>query len=165
MNPDMCIHAMPHGDGGMISAFFMCSIWLLSACAAIVYIGAAVATTRRGCRKWPVYKTVLWMCGIFTAAMGAAGPFAHRAHADFTSHMAVHLLLGMLAPLLLTMASPLGRGGTRLARAFKTTGSRFRFECRYPRSFRPTFSSHKTGSHVRACRFWCRTDRPAQWAA
>jgi putative membrane protein len=39
-------------------------------------------------------------------AAALVGPLAERAHDDFTAHMAAHVVLGMLAPLLLVVAAP-----------------------------------------------------------
>lgn len=56
---------------------------------------------------WPRNRTALWAAGL--ACVGAAwlGPLAEAARSNFTAHMAGHLLLGMLGPLLLVCASPI----------------------------------------------------------
>ena len=41
------------------------------------------------------------------AAAALVGPLSRQSHADFTAHMAGHLLLGMLAPLLIALAAPM----------------------------------------------------------
>jgi putative membrane protein len=73
---------------------------------AAAYLYAAFLKRRKGA-KWPAYRCLMWCMGTFAAAAAVAGPLAERAHADFTAHMAVHLLLGMLAPLLFAAAAPL----------------------------------------------------------
>lgn len=55
---------------------------------------------------WPGYRFGLFIAGVFTAVISLAGPLANGAHGDFTLHMVVHLLLGMLAPLLLVLSKP-----------------------------------------------------------
>lgn len=40
-------------------------------------------------------------------AIAVIGPLSRQSHADFTIHMAGHLLLGMLAPLLNAIAAPM----------------------------------------------------------
>ena len=58
-------------------------------------------------KKWPVYRSVLWIAGIISAVIVMVGPFAEEMHHQFVYHMYGHLLLGMLAPLLLVLAMPL----------------------------------------------------------
>ena len=81
---------------------------ILAMLAIIFYVGAVNLTNRRGrLRKWPLLRTVSFIAGVLIAAIALVGPFAHKAHADFTAHMAGHLLLGMLAPLLIALAAPM----------------------------------------------------------
>lgn len=72
----------------------------------LLYIGA-VAISNRRYKPWAVYRTVCWSCGIVFAIVSVAGPLAHRSHTDFAAHMIGHLFLGMLAPLLMALASPM----------------------------------------------------------
>jgi putative membrane protein len=58
-------------------------------------------------KSWRVYRSVFGTLGIFFAALAIVGPFAHRAHSDFTYHMLMHLLLGMLAPLFIVLSTPM----------------------------------------------------------
>ncbi|MDG5472289.1 cytochrome c oxidase assembly protein [Jeotgalibacillus sp. ET6] len=76
------------------------------AAAIALYISAAILSSRQR-RKWPNYRTVLWVLGVLCAAAAVTGPLAERAHTDFTAHMLGHLLLGMLAPLLLVLSAPM----------------------------------------------------------
>ncbi|MCP3763402.1 cytochrome c oxidase assembly protein [Domibacillus sp. A3M-37] len=72
----------------------------------ILYIWAAVRFSHLH-KVWPIYRSVLWTAGIACALIAVAGPLAEKAHTDFTAHMAGHLLLGMLAPLLMVVAAPI----------------------------------------------------------
>ncbi|MFC0469393.1 cytochrome c oxidase assembly protein [Halalkalibacter kiskunsagensis] len=72
----------------------------------VIYFFAVINSNRRY-RKWPFYRTVLWVIGVLCAIVAVAGPFAQRAHTDFTVHMLGHLLLGMLAPLLMVLSAPM----------------------------------------------------------
>jgi putative membrane protein len=73
-----------------------------------LYIGAVIITNRRvRLRKWPWLCTVSFIAGVLLAAVAVVGPLARQSHADFTVHMAGHLLLGMLAPLLIALAAPM----------------------------------------------------------
>jgi putative membrane protein len=95
--------------------------------AALLYL-AAVRTARARGRQWPAQRTALWLLGLTCAASAVVGPLAERAHSDLRAHMVGHVLLGMLAPLLLTLAAPVtlalralppgpGRRLTRLLRS------------------------------------------------
>jgi putative membrane protein len=79
---------------------------LLFVLALVLYIGAVVVSSRRH-KQWPLYRTAFWVFGVVCAVAAVVGPLANRAHMDFTAHMLVHLLLGMLAPLLMVLAAPM----------------------------------------------------------
>ncbi|WP_262175556.1 cytochrome c oxidase assembly protein [Saccharococcus sp. Marseille-Q5394] len=73
-----------------------------------LYIEAVVLTNRRGrLRKWPWLRTLSFVAGVLFAAAALVGPLARQSHADFTAHMAGHLLLGMLGPFLIALAAPM----------------------------------------------------------
>lgn len=75
--------------------------WALAA-AALLYTAAAGRSAARG--RWPRPRLLAWYGGLAAAAAGLLGPLA--GHADFRAHVAGHLLLGMLAPVLLVLAAP-----------------------------------------------------------
>lgn len=82
--------------------------WILGApflLAATVYLIAALNGRSR--KAWPWYRSVFWCVGMTGAASGFVGPLATAAHESFTAHMATHLLVGMVAPLLLVLAAPM----------------------------------------------------------
>ncbi|WP_258171229.1 cytochrome c oxidase assembly protein [Paenibacillus sp. R14(2021)] len=97
------MHHMSSGPSGDMS--FDPMLMMLFTVLTILYIAAAAITHRRF-RKWPVYRTFCWAAGIWSAALTVDGPLVAYAHESFTIHMAGHLLLGMLAPLFIVMASP-----------------------------------------------------------
>lgn len=74
--------------------------------AVLVAYSAAVAVLHRRGTFWPVGRTVSWVGGLLCVGTALVGPLAERAHHDFTVHMAGHVLLGMLGPLLLVLAAP-----------------------------------------------------------
>jgi len=63
---------------------------------------------------------LLWVVGSLTGAAAISGPLAEAAHTSFTAHMVTHLLLGMLAPLLLALGTPI----TLLLRALPVATAR-----------------------------------------
>lgn len=85
----------------------------------VLYVYAAFISGRRF-KPWPVYRYVCWFIGVGSVAAAVIGPLAQRAITDFAAHMTGHLLLGMLAPLLLALASPM----TLLLKALPVTRSR-----------------------------------------
>lgn len=93
----------PHSPGGLPG--FVELLVAFAALAAVFSYLFAAAHTRRG-GPWPAHRSVLWVCGIGTAAASVVGPVADAAHGDFRTHMVAHLLLGMVAPLLLVLAAP-----------------------------------------------------------
>lgn len=89
---------------------------LLAVCVAAVavYLGA----TRRA-RPWPVWRSVSWAAG--ASVVGVAPVVAQSVGGHgLASHMATHLLLGMLAPLLLVWSAPV----TLALRALPTPAAR-----------------------------------------
>ncbi|MBN0039682.1 cytochrome c oxidase assembly protein [Cellulosimicrobium cellulans] len=70
---------------------------------------AAYAVGLRAARArspWPARRTLCWYAGLACAGAATLGPLAEASRASFTAHMAGHVLLGMLAPLLLVLAAP-----------------------------------------------------------
>lgn len=82
------------------------------------YLWAWWAARDRG--RWPTYRVVLWLGGVTCLAVALVGPVASASHDSFTAHMAGHLLIGMLGPLLLVRAAPV----TLLLRALPASRAR-----------------------------------------
>lgn len=84
-------------------------------------------------KPWPLYRLFFWSAGIFSAGAALIGPISDAAHTDFKAHMLVHLLLGMIAPLLLALSAPVTlifrtvsvKFGRRLSRVLKSRALRF----------------------------------------
>ncbi|ANQ63144.1 cytochrome c oxidase assembly protein [Staphylococcus equorum] len=72
----------------------------------LLYLIAAIITSRKY-KPWPIYCYFFWGLGLFCVALSLVGPLAAFAHTNFVGHMFGHLLLGMLAPLLLVLATPM----------------------------------------------------------
>ena len=81
--------------------------FLLLLLLAITPYAAAVSMSNRKHKNWPGHRFVFWCLGALTALIALTGPLAELAHLDFRMHMAVHLLLGMLAPLLIAISRPM----------------------------------------------------------
>ncbi len=64
------------------------------------YAGAAAGERGRG-RRWPWARTLSWTAGVLLVAAAVV-----LVPDGFAGHMAAHLLVGMVAPLLLVLAAP-----------------------------------------------------------
>jgi putative membrane protein len=78
-------------------------VWAAATIAVAAYLAAVRVSGQR--RRWPVSRTVAWLAGVAAAGLGAHLALS-PAGGGFVAHMAAHLLLGMLAPLLLVLAAP-----------------------------------------------------------
>jgi putative membrane protein len=88
-------------------------VWSVTGVAAALYLVAA----RR--RPWPPARTASWLAGLGCTVAALTGPLG-SAHLDLRTHMAGHLLLGMVAPLFLALARPV----TLLLRALPVSAAR-----------------------------------------
>lgn len=78
-------------------------------------------------------RPLLGFAGVACALAAVSGPIAAAGHHDLRAHMAGHLLLGMVAPLLLVLAAPVTaalrvlpvRHGRRLVRVLRSRPARF----------------------------------------
>jgi len=79
---------------------------------AVVGLGLALyargvwALRRRG-DAWPVGRTVSWCAGMLVVAWATFGGLGEYAHVMFSAHMAAHMMLSMVAPILLVLGAPM----------------------------------------------------------
>jgi len=78
----------------------------LAALVGLVAYGVLVRRARGRGRAWPLLRTVAWVAGCVVATAAVTGPLAAASRESWTAHMAGHLLLGMLGPLLLVLGAP-----------------------------------------------------------
>ena len=71
----------------------------------LAYAVLVVRARRRG-RGWSPWRTASWTTGGVLATAAVTGPLAAASATSWTAHMAGHVLLGMLAPLLLVLGAP-----------------------------------------------------------
>jgi putative copper resistance protein D len=84
---------------------------------AAVYLAGVVRLRRRG-DEWPVGRTVAWLLGCGLLLFTTSSGMGRYMPAMFSMHMAAHMLLSMLVPILLVLGAP-----TTLAlRALPTAG-------------------------------------------
>ncbi|RJT83444.1 cytochrome c oxidase assembly protein [Arthrobacter cheniae] len=116
-----------HGEAGTASGTGDLSAFALETAVVLVWLGLAAgylvagrAAVLRGRTQWPVRRTVSWLTGIGLGLAVTAGPISSTAAGSLTVHTAVHLVLGLLVPLLLV----LGRPATLVLRAVPACAGR-----------------------------------------
>lgn len=78
----------------------------ISAIAVIGYLLAARRARRAG-NHWPIGRTIAWIAGWATLVLATSSGVGRYSGADFAVHMASHMALSMLAPVLMTLGGPL----------------------------------------------------------
>jgi len=95
-------------------------ILALAAVLTVAYAAAAIRLRRPGGRGWPAPRIVAAVLAFCAVSATLVGPIADGASADFAAHMAAHLAVGMLAPLLIVVSAP----GTLALRALDVVPAR-----------------------------------------
>jgi cytochrome c oxidase assembly factor CtaG/putative copper export protein len=97
-------------------------IWLLVAAFGIFFYLAGVLRLRRRGDAWPLGRTISWIFGMLVLAYITSGGIAVYVDYLFSAHMAMHMALMMVVPLLLVPGAPV----TLAARAIRkrSDGSR-----------------------------------------
>jgi cytochrome c oxidase assembly factor CtaG/putative copper export protein len=72
---------------------------------ALVYVAAVLRMRRRG-DAWPVGRTVAWLLGCLVLLFATSSGVGRYMPAMFSMHMAAHMLLSMLTPILLVLGAP-----------------------------------------------------------
>jgi putative copper resistance protein D len=72
---------------------------------AIVYVCAVIRLRRRG-DAWPVGRTVAWLLGCLVLVLATSSGLGRYMPAMFSMHMAAHMLLSMLTPILFVLGAP-----------------------------------------------------------
>ncbi|MFP3321796.1 cytochrome c oxidase assembly protein [Planococcus sp. SIMBA_160] len=98
--------AMLHHHLSPAALWFPLAAVVVLAGSLLLYAALAAWTNRRY-KQWPLRRYLFWFSGVAAAGISLVGPLADAAHRSFSAHMAGHLLLGMLAPLLLLYGKPL----------------------------------------------------------
>lgn len=75
---------------------------VLAIVAVSAYLWAVRVLRRRG-DKWPIGRTISWICGWCVVVFATSSGFGKYSAPDFGTHMIVHMSLNMLAPILLVM--------------------------------------------------------------
>lgn len=75
---------------------------LVVAGAVLAYLAGVLRLSARG-TPWPLRRLLSWLAGWTCVGATRIGPLAAG---DFTAHMATHVLLGMVVPLLLVSSAP-----------------------------------------------------------
>lgn len=81
-------------------------IWLLVCAFGIFFYIAGVVRLRRRGDSWPVLRTVAWVAGMLLLFYITNGGVNVYERYLFSAHMAAHMALGMMVPLLLVPGAP-----------------------------------------------------------
>ncbi|RDI54450.1 putative copper resistance protein D [Nocardia mexicana] len=73
---------------------------------AVLYLAGVRRLRARG-DTWPVGRTAAWLCGCATLLFATSSGVGRYAPAMFSVHMAQHMLLSMLAPILFALGGPI----------------------------------------------------------
>ena len=94
--------------------------------AMVVYLAAASRMLRRG-KRWSAWRCICWVVGVALLMIALSPATLQAARREFSGHMLQHLLIGMYAPLALTLAAPLTLTlATLAARARRPLGQALR---------------------------------------
>jgi cytochrome c oxidase assembly factor CtaG/putative copper export protein len=74
--------------------------------AAVLYLLAVRRLRQRG-DHWPAGRTIAWVTGCLMVLIATSSGLGRYAEAQFSVHMAAHMLLGMIAPILLVLGGPM----------------------------------------------------------
>ncbi|HEY0816085.1 MAG TPA: cytochrome c oxidase assembly protein [Pseudonocardia sp.] len=76
---------------------------------AVLYLVGVRRLRKRG-DLWPVGRTIAWLAGCFGLLMATSSGIGRYAPAMFSVHMAQHMILAMLVPILLVLGGPVTLG-------------------------------------------------------
>ena len=74
--------------------------------ATALYIRGVVILSRRG-DKWPIGRTIAFICGVGFADYATSGGVGIYASYAFSYHMIAHMIIGMIAPIGFVLSAPL----------------------------------------------------------
>jgi cytochrome c oxidase assembly factor CtaG/putative copper export protein len=72
---------------------------------ALAYLAAVRRLRRRG-DAWPMGRTLAWLCGCAVLLFATSSGIGRYMPAMFSMHMAAHMLLSMMTPILLALGGP-----------------------------------------------------------
>ncbi|MEU0556980.1 cytochrome c oxidase assembly protein [Dactylosporangium sp. NPDC006015] len=112
---------------GPVSVGRLLTQWLVEPLAltvALAAVGAYAAgwwrLRRRGV-AWPAHRLVVWTAGWVVVVLATSSGLARYAPVLFSAHMAVHMALSMLAPILLVLGAPVSLALRALRPSRETT--------------------------------------------
>ncbi len=95
--------------------FYPDVLWVAICAAMIVLYLVGVGVMRRRGDRWPWPRTASWILGVLVLAWATSGGVARYVDLLFSAHMIVHMVVGMMIPVLLVPGAPV----TLALRAFK----------------------------------------------
>ncbi|HTJ33894.1 MAG TPA: cytochrome c oxidase assembly protein [Dactylosporangium sp.] len=86
----------------LVDAFFLAAVLV-----GVGAYGMGVWRLWRGGHRWPAARTASWLGGLLLLGLFTVGGFARYAYVLFSAHMAQHMVLGMVVPILLVGGAPI----------------------------------------------------------
>ncbi|WP_096155073.1 cytochrome c oxidase assembly protein [Bacillus sp. FJAT-45066] len=102
MNSNLHLHHLDHTFTTYTQVILAIPFFL----AFIGYFLAVIISNSKH-KRWPYKRLTFFVLGSLSALVAVVGPVSQRSHSDFVYHMVGHLLLGMLAPLLIALSTPI----------------------------------------------------------
>lgn len=90
-----------------ITAWDIDVLWLVVAGFGLFFYLAAARRLRLRGDRWPLYRTVFWVLGMFMLVWVTGGPINAYQEYLFSVHMLGHMMLSMAIPLLLVSGAPI----------------------------------------------------------
>ncbi|WP_066516429.1 cytochrome c oxidase assembly protein [Curtobacterium ammoniigenes] len=87
---------------GRVNILFL----MISLVGMVAYAAAVIRLRRRG-DQWPIGRTIAWMLGWVSIILTTSSGVGRYASASYAVHMALHMSLNMLGPLLLVLGGPI----------------------------------------------------------
>lgn len=91
-------------------------LWAFAVGFGLFFYLAGVWRLRRRGDQWPLYRTILWVCGMLLLFWVTSGPINAYQDYLFSIHMVGHMLLSMAIPMLLVFGAPVTLASRAIAK-------------------------------------------------
>ncbi|WP_454111769.1 cytochrome c oxidase assembly protein [Microbacterium aurum] len=91
-------------------------LWVFAVGFGLFFYLAGVWRLHRRGDRWPIYRTILWVCGLLLLLWVTSGPVNAYQDYLFSIHMVGHMLLSMAIPMLLVFGAPVTLASRAIAK-------------------------------------------------